>query len=123
MTSYDNSSESKFPSVLGYLSGGGEGGVTVKWSSRSFSGISHLGEFLSEQMLLKHCFLLALYHFWILLASDSGCFSCEAVEWVMAPIPGMTGFLEHVERGGGACGLRPDVGGLLLCLFFQFVVG
>ena len=86
--------------MLGYPSGGGdvggEGEVTVKWS---FSGISHLGEFSSEQMLLKHRFLLALYHFWILLASDSGCFSCEAVEWVMAPIPGMTEFLEHVERG------------------------
>ena len=50
MTSYDNSSESKFPTVLGYPSGGGdvhvhvggEGGVTVKWSSRSFSGISRV---------------------------------------------------------------------------------
>ena len=45
---------------------GGVGEVTVKWSSRSFNGISHLGDFSSLQMLLKQ---LALYHFCNLLAS------------------------------------------------------
>ena len=60
---YDNSSGSKVPSVLGKPLGGGDaggdGGVIVKWSFRSFNGISHLREFSSVQMLLKHRFLLA----------------------------------------------------------------
>ena len=102
VTSKDNTSASKVPSVLGNPSGGGdvggEGGDTVKWSSRSFREMLCLVEFSSEQTFLKHRFLLVCTTYapyWPLLLSGYEFFFCDNIEkrhWVktvMAPIPVM----------------------------------
>ena len=49
----------------------GCGDGAEKWSSRSFKGISHLGASLPPQIFMVHCFLLALYHHWYLVASPA----------------------------------------------------